>query len=125
MHFGIKEYSFESRKYSIATEGLCLSDKKNSFVPWDRLYGIGIYPFDTAASLQVYDKVICCFLAPVPDNFKHKIFMNPCYYAQRNQDKFVVIDYNEAIIKALSDVYHKDIVDYTEGMNGYIRNNSR
>ena len=119
---GVKGYSFESRKYLITKEGLYLNDRKNPFVAWDQLNGIGIYPFGTTASLQVYDKVICFFLSPCSENFFNNFFKDTRFFAERNQDKFVVIDYDEAIIKALSAVYQKDIIDYTEGMDGHIRN---
>ena len=119
------EYSFEARKYLITPGGLFLGNKQNTFYAWEQIYEIGVYPFDAAASLKVYDKVICCSFTPPSANFKHALFHNPRFYAQRNLDKFVIIDYDDATITALFNVYPKKIVDYTEGMNGYIRNGKR
>lgn len=120
---GKMEYSFEARKYLITPEGLFLGNKRKVFYAWEQIYEIGVYPFDAAASLEVYDKVICCSLVPPPANFKHDLFHNPRFYAQRNPDKFVIIDYDEATISALSKVYPKSIMNYMEGKKGYIRNN--
>lgn len=120
--FGKMEYSFEARKYLITPEGLFLGSKQKAFYAWEQIYEIGVYPFDAAASLEVYDKVICCSFAPPPENFKDKLFRNPRFYAQRSLDKFVIIDYDGPTISALSNVYQKNIVNYTEGMKGYIRN---
>jgi hypothetical protein len=119
---GKTESSFELRKYAITPEGLCLSNKRKVFYAWEQIYEIGVYPFDAAASLEVYDKVICCSFVPPPTNFKDKLFRNPRFYAQRNLDKFVIIDYDEATISALSNVYSKNIMNYMEGMKGHIRN---
>lgn len=120
--FGNKESSFELRKYSITSEGLYLGNKQKAFYSWDQIYEIGVFYFDAASSLQVYDKVICCSLSPPPVNFKQILFHNSCIYAQRNQSKFIVIDYDEETIYALSKAYQKNIFDYTTGMTGYIRN---
>jgi hypothetical protein len=120
--FGIKECSFELRKYLITSEGLYLGGKHKSFYSWDKIHEIGIFYFDAAASLQIYDKVICCFFSVPSDNINQALFRNLCFYAQRNQKRFVIIDYDEATISALSNVYSKNIMNYMEGMKGHIRN---
>ena len=123
--FGAMEQSFELRRYSITSEGLCVGNRYKTFYAWNEIYEIGIFPFDAAASLQVYDRVICCSLSTPPANFKHKLFRNTGFYAQRNQNKFVIIDYDEATVNNLSNVYQKNIIDNTVGMNGHIRNGKR
>ena len=122
---GNKEHSFESRKYLITSEGLYLSDKQKSFYAWHQIYEIGVFAYDTAASLQVYDKVICCSFSTPPDDLKDHLFYNTRLYAQRHQDKFVIIDYDESIIGLISQVYQNSIIDHTIGMKGHIRNKRR
>lgn len=119
---GAIESSFQLRKYSITVEGFYPGKRKNAFYTWEQICEIGIFPFDAAASLEVYDRVICVFLTTPDENIKEKLFRNRRSYAQRNQDKFVIMDYDEKIMGVLSTVYPKDIVDHTVGMKGYIRN---
>lgn len=120
--FGYIEYSFESRKYFITPEGLYVNKPKKAIYKWDQIYEIGIFHFDAAASLEIYDKIFCCFLSMPPDNIKKTILENKFLYAQKNLHKFVIIDYSEAVKNELSAVYPKKIMDYTIGMNGIIRN---
>ena len=72
--------------------------------------------------MQVYDKVICCSFSTPPEDFKDRLFYNTGFYAQRHQDEFVLIDYDESTIKLISKVYKNTIIDYTREMNGHIRN---
>ena len=122
---GFTESTFELRKYSITPEGLWLSNRKKVFYKWSQIYEVGVFPFDAAASLEVYDRVICCSFSPPPANFKRTLFYNNWLYAQRNQDNFVIIDYDEETMNEFSAMYQKSIVDYTIGMKGYIRNSRR
>ena len=123
--FGYTESTFELRKYSITPEGLWLGKRKKVFYKWDQIYDIGIFPFGAAASLEVYCKVICCSFSPPPANFKRTLLHDDWLYAARNQDNFVIIDYDEETINEFSAMYQKNIVDYTEGMKGYIINRRR
>lgn len=120
--FGKMEYAFEARKYCITPEGLFVGRRKKAFYTWEQIYEIGIYPYGAAASLQVFDKVICCSFVPPSANFKRDLFHNPRFYGERNLEKFVIIDYDKETIKAFSNVYPKEIIDYTKGMKGCIRN---
>ena len=122
LRFGAMEQSFEFRKYLITSEGLYVGNRQKAFYSWHQIYEIGIYPFDVAASLQVYDKVICCSLSTQLPNIKHNLFHNACFFAQRNQHKLIIIDYDEETISALSDVCQKTIIDHTLKTKGHIRN---
>ena len=119
--FGYIESTFELRKYSITPEGLWLGKCKKVFYKWDQIYDIGIFPFGAATSLEVYCKVICCSFSPPPANFKRALLHDDWLYAARNQDNFIIIDYDEETINEFSAIYQKNIVDYTEGMKGYGR----
>lgn len=120
--FGRMEYRFEARKYMITPEGLMLGKHQKAFYTWQQIHEIGIYPFDAASSLEVFDKVICCSFVPPGANFKDKLFRNPHFYAQRNLDQFVIIDYDDDIVDTLGGIYPKNIIDHTVGIKGYIRN---
>lgn len=117
IYAGKKLASFEKRKYAISEEGLSLNDKQETFYQWEQIHEIGIYAFDANAAQDRYDTVICCFLAPRPDNFLSKILSNPFMYGQRNQEKFVIIDYSESAYEELSTAYPNIIKDFRQEQN--------
>lgn len=117
IYAGKKLASFEKRKYAISEEGLSLNDKQKNFYPWEEIHEIGIYAFDANAARDRYDIVICLFLAPRPDDFLSKILTNPFMYAQRNQERFIIIDYSESTHKELSAAYRNKINDFRKKQN--------
>ena len=106
---------FADRKYQITNEGIRVSDKGKSIYSWDEIYGIGIYPYDANGSLTVCDKVICCLLQPPTKKIRERLLTNDVLYGERNQDKLLIIYYNETVYEELRSVYPGEISDYFTG----------
>lgn len=114
IRFSFNSYRFESRKYSISQSGIQVSSahKQIMFIPWEKINGICVTVFNGTASLQSYQKVICCFISPEPPEFQSKILRGYCY-AIRNYEHFIVIDYTKSEYNALTNVYSGEIIDYS------------
>lgn len=113
LYFGLNSYKFESRKYAISQLGIELFPKnsQNNFTPWNDVTGICISAFNGTASLRRYQKVICIFISQESPEFWSKM-VHGYNYAIRNYGNFIVIDYAEEVISALSSVYPGEITDY-------------
>lgn len=113
LRFGLNSYKFESRKYSISKSGIEIysRSKQVCFIPWEEINEICISVFSTTSALQSYQEVICIFITPRPPNFLQKMARG-YYYAVRNFDHFVVIDYTQDELNILQGVYPGAISDY-------------
>lgn len=112
LRLGLDSYKFESRKYSIAESGIEISSGKKQVrtIPWEEINEICISVFSTTSALQSYQEVICIFTLPRASNFLEKM-ANSYYYAARNLDSFIVIDYTENTMNILRSVYLGKISD--------------
>lgn len=112
LYLCVQWYTFETRKFSVLTEGLSVSHKgEMTFYPWDQIYEIAIVASEASASLDNYQTVICCFLKPKPDDFLRKILRSHLYGALHQAD-FVVIDYSHRIDHLFTETYPREIQDY-------------
>jgi hypothetical protein len=110
-----KNLRFKDRKYQITNEGIRVSDKGKNFYSWNEIYGIGIYPLDVAQDLQTCDKVICCFLQPPEEKIQEILQANKHLYVEMNQEKVLIIYYNETVYEELLAAYPGEIPDYYTG----------
>lgn len=112
LRLGLDGYKFESRKYSISESGITVSSHRKQVrtIPWEEVNEICISVFSTTSALQSYQEVICIFTLPRASNFLEKI-AHSYYYAARNLDSFIVIDYTENTMNILRSVYPGKISD--------------
>lgn len=113
LRYGLRSYKFESRKYSISKSGIEISSRRKQvhFVPWEEIEEICIAVFSTTSALQSYQEVICIFITPREPNFLRKMARG-YYYAVRNFDHFIVIDFTKDELNTLCGVYPGNIADY-------------
>lgn len=115
----IQLWRYIDRKYLISAEGIYLNDKGKDFYSWDNVHGIGIYAFEANTGLTICRKVICCFLSPPQDNIREILLTNKGSYAEKNQDKVLILEYSDELYEELASVYPREIPDHYTGSCPY------
>lgn len=103
-------YLFEHRKFRISAEGLEVTNSKTAFLPWDKIPEVAIMHFGAVASRDSSFTVICCFFEAAEVGCKRK--MLDYFYGVKNTDRFVLIDYNDAVMEQIRQVYPGQVYDY-------------
>ena len=107
--FGVIWYRFESRRYQLCQRGITIGRKK-VFYPWSQIHEVDLVAIGGNGALDSYETVICCFLSPREDKDLKRLLYRPLYVI-RNQDKFLVIDYSDAVLARFRNVCPYEIRD--------------
>lgn len=104
-------YALESRKIAFDQSGLTVRDRADHLYKWDEIGGIGIIAYAANASRDFYERQICIFLDTVdPDDLK-RLFKSYLFGAS-NLNKFVLIDFDQALLDALAKESGCPVLDY-------------
>ncbi len=110
--FAFKANTFESKKYTANEEGIAVYCGRKVFLyKWDEISEMIIAAYAASANLQNYQTVICVFFSPRDVSFLKKI-LHSYFYGVMNQNKFLVLDFDNTTAVRLSSLSYKTIVDY-------------
>ena len=117
LYLAVATHTLESRRFSVSEEGLTLSDKGKCFYKWSEIYDINIVAFGASSSLQSFESVVCCYLRPWTMQDQKKL-LTGYFFAARNPNRFVIIDYDPAIVAEFARFYHRPILDWRKRQTG-------